>query len=237
MSHKPGLPDGALNRHALRVKLPMLIGVILILLGLAMAWSWSPLRHWLDLDRLVALVRQLGTAFGPVAATFFFALALTLAVPLTILTLVVIVAFGPITGFLCSVLGALAAAVLSYGLGAALGRDVVRRLAGARVNALSQRLAQRGLLAVIAVRMVPVAPFAIVNMIAGASHIRLQDLLLGTLLGMTPGTLAMAVFVDQIIEAMKRPSQTRLALLLGSLALIGVGLWYARRWARRASDT
>jgi len=102
---------------------------------------------------------------------------------------------------------------------------------------LSQRLAQRGLLAVIAVRMVPVAPFAIVNMIAGASHIRLQDLLLGTLLGMTPGTLAMAVFVDQIIEAMKRPSQTRLALLLASLALIGVGLWYARRWARRASDT
>ena len=237
MSPKPVSPDRALTKRALRVKLSLLIVVILILLGLAMAWSWSPLRHWLDLDRLVALVRELGTAFGPIAATFCFALALTLAVPLTLLSLVVIVAFGPITGFLCAMFGALAAAFVSYGLGVALGRDVIRRLGGARVNALSQRLAERGLLAVIAVRMVPVAPFAIVNMIAGASHIRLRDLLLGTLLGMSPGTLAMAVFVDQIIDAMKQPSQTRVLLLLACAALIVLGIWYARRWARRATDS
>ncbi len=237
MSPKPILPDEAMALHALRVKLPILIVVVLILLGLAVAWSWSPLRHWLDIDRLVALVRQLGSAFGPIAATFCFALALTLAVPLTLLSLVVIVAFGPVTGFMCSILAGLAAAFVSYGLGAALGRDVLRRFAGARVNALSLRLAQRGLLAVIAVRMVPVAPFAIVNMVAGASHIRLRDLLLGTLLGMSPGTLALAVFVDQIIAAMKQPSQTRVLLLVASVALIVAGVWYARRWARRATDS
>jgi phospholipase D1/2 len=41
--------------------------------------------------------------------------------------------------------------------------------------------------AIVAVRIVPVAPFAVINLFTGASHIRLRDYLIGTLLGMIPG--------------------------------------------------
>jgi uncharacterized membrane protein YdjX (TVP38/TMEM64 family) len=217
---------------SLRRKLYLLVVALLLLLGLALAWSSTPMRAWLDVDRAVESLRRFGQAFGPLAAVGGFALALTLAVPLVFLTLIALVAYGPMVGFGCAMGGALLAAAASYGVGRFLGREVVQRLGGERINRLSQRLASRGLLAVVAVRLLPVAPFAVVNMVAGASHIRLRDLMLGTLIGISPGTLAMTLFVDQITAALQHPTLLTLVLAGLTMVLIVLGLWAMQRWLR-----
>lgn len=217
---------------SLRWRLLWLALLLAAVLGLAIAWSASPLRAWLDVDRIVAGLQQLGQSFGPVAAVAGFALASTLAVPLSFLTLVTLVAFGPWAGVGYTLAGALLGAGVSYGLGRLLGREVLQRLGGARVNAVSRRLAERGVLAVIAVRMVPVAPFAIANMVAGATHIRLRDMLLGTALGMAPSTLVMAFFMQQIIAALRQPGPLTIAIVLLTLGLLVLGAWVLRRWLR-----
>ena len=217
---------------SLRRKLYLLLVALLLLIALALAWGSTPMRDWLDVDRVVGSLRRFGQAFGPVAAVCGFALALTLAVPLMFLTLVALVAYGPLAGFGCAVAGAMLGAAASYGIGRFLGRDVVQRLGGERINRLSQRLASRGLLAVVAVRMLPVAPFAVVNMVAGASHIRLRDLLLGTLIGISPGTLAMTLFAEQIAAALKNPTPLTFAWAGLTGLLIAVGLWALQRWLR-----
>jgi uncharacterized membrane protein YdjX (TVP38/TMEM64 family) len=217
---------------ALKWKFVLLVLALLALLALAAAWSWSPLRHWLNIERIVSTLQMLGQSYGAYAAIGGFTLALSLAVPLTFLTLVTLVAFGPFAGFFYTLVAAMLGATISYGAGYLLGREVVQRLGGERVNRVSQQLANRGILAVIAVRMVPIAPFAVVNMIAGASHIRLRDLLVGTAIGITPGTLIMVVFIDQIIEAMKRPSSTTALMGVAMLALIAAGAWGFKRWLR-----
>ncbi|OGA49367.1 MAG: hypothetical protein A3G25_09320 [Betaproteobacteria bacterium RIFCSPLOWO2_12_FULL_63_13] len=217
-------------------RLIALVGVLAVLLGLAAAWTWSPLRTWLDVDLVVSELRQWGQTIGPLAALGGFTLAITLAVPLTFLTLVALVAFGPLAGFAYSLCGACLGSVVTYGIGRFLGREVVERLAGNRVNALSRRLAERGLLAIIAVRLVPVAPFAVVNMVAGASHIRLRDMVLGTAIGMTPATLAMMFFVDHIIRAIREPGPLTLFLLLLTVGLIALGVWGVRRWFKKSGD-
>jgi uncharacterized membrane protein YdjX (TVP38/TMEM64 family) len=216
----------------LRRKLYLLVVALLLLFALALAWSSAPMRAWLDVDRVVESLRRFGQAFGPLAAVGGFALALTLAVPLVFLTLVALVAYGPMAGFGCAMAGALLGAAASYGVGRLLGREVVQRLGGERINRLSQRVARRGLLAVVAVRMLPVAPFAVVNMVAGASHIRLRDLILGTLIGISPGTLAMTLFVDQITAALQHPTPLTFILAGLSIALIVFGLWALQRWLR-----
>lgn len=218
---------------SLRPKLLLLAVVLVLVLGLAVAWSWTPMRQWLDVDRVVSDLQRFGQSFGPVAATAAFALAMTVAVPLTFLTLVALIAFGPWAGFACAMGGALLGAAASYGIGAWLGHAVLVRLAGARINRLSERLARRGLLAVVLVRLVPVAPFAIVNMVAGASHIRLRDLVLGTAIGITPGTLAMTLFVDQITAALRAPTTLTYVLLGMTVLLIAAGAWGLQRWLRR----
>lgn len=217
----------------LRYKLVILISVVVSIVILSFAWSFSSLREWLDIDRMVSALRHFADGYGPFIAALAIACALTLAVPLTFLTLVVMVAYGPTYGFVCTMAGAQIGALCSYVLGVMLGRDIVRKLGGVRVNAISQKLARNGLLAVIAVRMVPVAPFAVVNMVAGASHIGLRDLLLGTLLGMAPGTLVIALFIDNILEAIRIPGSGSGIVAVLIFVLLAIGIWLAQRWVRR----
>jgi uncharacterized membrane protein YdjX (TVP38/TMEM64 family) len=219
--------------EGLRGRLLMLALTLLALLALTVAWRWSPLREWLDPDYVIGALRQLGQRMGPLAAVLGLGAALSLAVPLTFLMLVSVVAFGPWTGSLCIFSGALLGAAFSHCMGKLLGHDVLVRLCGRRVNLLSQSMARHGMIAVIALRLVPVAPFAIVNMAAGATHLRLRHMLLGTAVGMCPATLGIALFTDQIMLSLKQPGAARYALLTLTVVLIVIGVWGLRRWLRK----
>jgi phosphatidylserine/phosphatidylglycerophosphate/cardiolipin synthase-like enzyme/uncharacterized membrane protein YdjX (TVP38/TMEM64 family) len=199
--------------------------------ALAAAWRWTFLGDWLDresLARTASLVQSSGTA--PFWVLGAYALASLAAVPVTLLILLTALAFGPLAGFGYGLAGSLLGAALAYGIGRVLGRDAVRRLAGSRLNALSRRLARRGLLAMLAVRLVPVAPFTVVNLICGASHIRFRDFLLGTLVGMAPGILAVTIFADRIGASLRNPSPESLGLMAAVAAALALTVWKLRDW-------
>ncbi len=217
----------------LRRRLLILAVALLALLGLTLAWRWSPLRDLLEPEYAINGLRQLGQRMGPLAAILGFGVALSLAVPLILLTLVSVVAFGPWMGSLYILGGALLGAAVSHGMGKLLGHELLVRLGGTRVNLLSQSMARRGLVAVIALRLVPVAPFAIVNMVAGTTHLRLRHMLLGTALGMCPGTLAVALFTDQLMLSLTQPGPSSYVLLALTVALIVVGVWGLRYWMNK----
>jgi phospholipase D1/2 len=75
--------------------------------------------------------------------------------------------------------------------------------------------------AVALVRLLPIAPFSIVNAVAGATHIRTADFLIGTMLGMLPGIVLTTTFIDQLLKAIDRPSAAAFALLAAAaLAMV-----------------
>ena len=211
-----------------------LLVVFGILIALAVAWKTTPVSEWLSPAALADLQRQAAEMPGlAVAAVLAFPLASLVVAPVTLMIALAGVVFGPYQGFLVSLTGIMLAAALNYGIGAHFGRRLVRRLVGPRVNRVSRRLARQGVLAMAAIRLLPVAPFTVVNLVAGASHIRFRDYLLGTLLGMGPGTAALAWFAGK-------------AGLLGGAAglrelvpyLVGLGVLIAavlglRTWLRR----
>lgn len=219
-------------RRMLRWRIALLATVLLGLIALSMAWGTSSFKSLLDLNRVVSWLQNSGLSVGTVVAAAGFAAASVFAVPLIFLTLVSLVAFGSVKGFFVATIGAAAGAFVTFTLGKLLGHAVVVRLGGTKVNMISERLARHGIWAVIAIRMVPIAPFAIINLIAGSTHLRLRDMLVGTVLGMTPGTLAMAVFIDQILDALKRPGPVTLVLPLLFLVLITMGALGARKWVK-----
>ena len=206
--------------------------VVLVLAGLAAAWRWTPLRDWLDIGLLVTMADRLEAApFTPLAVIGAYVVAGLIVMPITVLIAVTGMVFGPVFGALYALAGGLASAAVTYAIGRRLGRDTVRRLAGGRLNRISKRLARRGVLAIAAVRMLPLAPFTIVNVVAGASHIGLRDFLLGTVLGMTPGILATVVFVDRIVEALRNPGLgTFVSLAAVSGFLVAVAVMLRRRF-------
>ncbi|MCP5130508.1 MAG: VTT domain-containing protein [Pseudomonadales bacterium] len=208
-------------------------------LGLAAAWRWTPLGELLDVGQLTEQARALNAhAATPLAVIVLFGLAGTLAVPLTLLVIASVLAFGPLAGFAYSLAGAELSALISYVIGRNVGRDLVRRHAGKTLNAVSKRLSRSGIAAIFTLRVVPVAPFAIINLVAGASHISLRDFAIGTLLGLLPGLTAIALFADGLSRALQEPDLSSIAWVVGLLALIAISaLWLRRLLKRRQRST
>ena len=204
---------------------------LFMFLALAAAWRWTSLRDWLDVPALVVYLQTFSDrTLGPVLAIGAFVLGGLVVAPVTVLIAVSVLAFGPLYGFLYSFTGMTLSALVTFGLGHLLGHETVRRLAGSRLNKISRRLAQRGVLAIIAVRIIPVAPFSLINLVAGASHIRFRHFLIGTLIGELPGLLAISVFVDQIGEAIRNPGPGSIVALVAVALLIVLGIVVFRRW-------
>jgi phosphatidylserine/phosphatidylglycerophosphate/cardiolipin synthase-like enzyme/membrane protein DedA with SNARE-associated domain len=214
------------------------VGLLAVALAaLAMAWHWTPLREWINLAALVAIARDLDDLpFTPLAVVTAYVLAGMLVVPVMLLIAVTGIVFGPLQGTLYAIAGTLLSAACAYGIGHGLGRDTVQKFLGSRINRLSQRIGRRGILAMVIVRMLPVAPFTIVNLVAGASHIRFRDYMIGTLLGMLPGIIMTVTFVHHLVEAVRNPSPGTVAVLVtvaASIIALAVGL---QRLLRRRED-
>lgn len=198
------------------------LGALALCLGLlAIAWRWTPLGEWINLTSLIALARNLeNMPFTPVIVVGSYILAGLLMVPVTIVIAVTGIVFGPLWGAGYAIVGSLLSAAVTYGIGMRLGRETVRRMLGPRVNRLSRRIARRGILAMTVIRMLPIAPFTVVNIVAGASHIRFRDYLIGTLIGMAPGITITVTFIHNLALAIRNPSMGTVSVLIGVAALL-----------------
>jgi uncharacterized membrane protein YdjX (TVP38/TMEM64 family) len=125
------------------------------------------------------------------------------------------------------------AAVVSYLPGRLVRRDTVRRLAGPRLNRLTAALYHRGALAVAVVRLLPIAPFVVVNLVMGAMRIRLRDFVLGSLVGVLPGMLMATVLSEQISRWIVKPAEINGWLIALAAALLVTVVYFGQRWLRR----
>jgi phosphatidylserine/phosphatidylglycerophosphate/cardiolipin synthase-like enzyme/uncharacterized membrane protein YdjX (TVP38/TMEM64 family) len=215
-------------RHFLHVGL-----LLAVVLGMAALWRWTPLSDWLDVERFAAAAQWIEESrFTPLLVMVAYIVGGILVVPLTLIIVATVTVFGPWLGVLYALLGAELSALVTFGLGHLLGRDAVRRLAGSRVNSVSRLLARRGALTIITLRIVPVAPFTVINVIAGVSEIRLRDFAIGNLVGMIPGVLAIAFLADRILAFLRDPSLLSIAILSVAVAVVVLGLFGLRHWVR-----
>lgn len=198
-----------------------LLGIVLLALSLTLAWKVSGLSEIATPDTVKSffMARAL-EPWAPLLAVLAFLAGSAVAFPVTVLILVTAAVFGPLMGGAYSLLGVGASASLFYWLGARFGQAGLSRLFGKRWERISGHLRRRGVLAVVAVRVLPVAPFSVVNLAVGASSIRPIDFALGTLLGMAPGIVLMSVLGDRIVHTLIDPTVAQ----VGWLAL-GVGVW------------
>ncbi len=212
-------------------------GIFVLLLLLAAAWRWSPLGDWLDLETLLATLEQAkDSAFTPLWVIAGFMVGGFMVIPVTLMIVTTILVFGALKGFFYALTGAVLSAVSVYGLGHFVGRDTIQRFQGSRLSQISRHLARQGILTVIATRMLPVAPFSVINIVAGVSRIRFRDFAIGTLIGMTPGILAYAILVDHLKAAVRDPSLGRFALISGVLAVLAISALLLRAWLLKLND-
>jgi phosphatidylserine/phosphatidylglycerophosphate/cardiolipin synthase-like enzyme/uncharacterized membrane protein YdjX (TVP38/TMEM64 family) len=207
---------------------------LILLAALGAAWRWTPLREWIAIGAQVSAARDMAeSAWAPLVVALVYGVSALIAFPISMVVVATGVVFGPLAGGFYAFGGAMLNAGVAYTLGWLVGRHNVRRLAGLKLNRITRRLARRGALAVALIRLLPIASYWKVNIVSGASYIRVRDFLIGTALGIVPPTALTVIFVDRAEAAIEDPGAVTFALLAGITAiLVGGALLVWRRFGR-----
>jgi phospholipase D1/2 len=212
----------------------LLLLTIGLVAGSLLLWRFTPLAELAKPVRLAALLADLQASpwSAPVLFGLFLIAGLVLF-PMTVLFIVSAVILSPPLAMCTSMLGALCSAMVSYGIGARFFRNTAVLAAGSQIAQLQVLLQNRGLAAIAVARFIPVAPYTVFNIAAGAVGVRVRDYLGGTALALTPVIALLTLFEERVRALVVRPTTLGIVMLL-ALAIGWVALiWGLRRLAAR----
>jgi uncharacterized membrane protein YdjX (TVP38/TMEM64 family) len=225
-------------RRLVPLGLLVVAGIAFIVAGGHKYLSFAALSE--NRDWLCSLVKS----WGIVAALLYvavYSLLVALSVPgAAVLTIAGGFLFGTWLGALCAVIGATLGATMIFlaaraglgGLAQRAGRFIGKLEAGFRADAFNYLLV---------LRLVPIFPFWLVNLVPALVGVRLTTYVLATFLGIIPGTFVYAsignglgdVVEEPDLRILFKPSVLVPIVGLALLALIPVG--YKRRRAKKAA--
>lgn len=181
--------------------------------------------------------RWLTAAHGPwalPAAVACFAALAFIGVPQFVLIAAAAAAFGAWRGAIYSWVGTMVSALIGFWLGRAWGGASLPAQGQGAIGRFMTLVARNGFLASLVIRLVPFAPFVVVNMAAGVTAIGLMDFVAGTAIGIVPKIGLTALAGGSLNRLLSGEGG---ALTIGLLVLAGA-LWFlvsvaARRWMKR----
>ncbi len=189
-----------------------------------------------DLPSVATVRAWIGDAGGAgwAALALVVALVLLAPVPRSAVSVLVGVVAGFWTGAAVAFAGGLLAAVAAFGLSRGLGRSAVLRLAGRRLARADGLVSDRGFLAVLTGRLLPVMPFVAVSYGAGLTGVRFLPYLLATAIGLVPSTLlqvGVGASAGFLVERATPSATLLVAAVLLAAVVLGSVLWRRRRAA------
>jgi uncharacterized membrane protein YdjX (TVP38/TMEM64 family) len=214
------------------------VAVCAAIAAAVLAWKFTPLA---DLARPEALVRKIEAVsehrWAPLIFLGAYLLGGFVAFPVTVLGGAVAIIFPPLKAVSISFTGIILSASLHHWIGSHFLRDRDSpRLGGIRKR-LDEVLTDQSIVTIAALRMVPIAPFVLVNVVAGCMGVRLRDFLLGTALGLAPSITIICLFGRQVRQFWKDPSVTGVLLILAvAVAWLGLAIGL-QKWVSRRKKT
>ncbi len=202
----------------------------LLALALAAIWSMTPMREFLSEEALQSLFARYDGDESRrfIVIPLIFAIGGLCFFPINLLIIVTASLFPVAWALSLIVLGIISNVAAVYVLGRLAGRYFFRQFFGKRTRAILHRIGDGHFLALVLLRIVPIAPSSVVTLAAGAGRIPFLRFLLATLLGMAPGTIMLVMFQKSIIDLFRQPSWGS-ALLLIALTLTAVFIYH---WSR-----
>lgn len=223
------LPAKNPRRRSIMIMLGL---AVIAILGGLLFWA-SHSISWLSADNINAfLEKSRGTYFALPTVLLVYVVGGILFFPVTVLSLAVAAIFGPIWGPIYGIMGALLSSAILFGIGKLSGNAGLRKIGGPKVEAVDEKLKRSGIVGVAAIRMLPIAPFSLVNLAAGISSIGLWQFLIGTFLGMFPPMIAKGLVGDSITQIFRNPSIETISYLVAGIVLWGLMIWGSQKFAR-----
>lgn len=230
MSPDAAMPTSAQESSSITGK----IVVAAILAAAIGAFFFFDLQQYLSLDalnanrdRLLAFT-EANYATAVVSFIVCYCLVTGLSLPgAAILTLAGGFLFGSVLGTVYVNVGATTGATLAFLAARYLLRDWVEQKFGDRLGPIQEGFAKNAFSYLVTLRLIPLFPFFLVNMVSGLTRVTLGTYFVATALGIIPGSFVYAYAGRQLgtINSLKEIASPNVLLaftLLGLLALVPV---------------
>ncbi|MAM35267.1 MAG: phospholipase [Micavibrio sp.] len=205
-----------------------------VILGLLVFALWSlfgpTIAELFNKDKLTALVESAkGSVWGPFMIIGIYVLSGIVFFPIMALNLITAIVFGPLWGLIYGLLGSLASAAFSYGIGRVIGQKTVNFFHSA-TEKVRQYADRGGILGMTLIRMVPIAPYTLVNLAFGITGVSFLSYMISTGFGLLPGIFAKAMLGGAIGELFENPEPKVIFYTVASILLwIGI-IWATHRF-------
>jgi dihydrolipoamide dehydrogenase len=212
--------------------------VAALVLGLVLLAWLSGAGDALTLERLKSTQAQLEawTGANPWLASLLYFLGYVAVVALSIpgaavMTLAGGALFGLLHGTVLVSFASTAGATVAFLVARFLLREPLRRRYGERLKAFDAGIERDGAFYLFTLRLVPLFPFFLINLLAGLTHLRTWTYFWVSQLGMLPGTVVY-VYAGTQLARIESPGDVFSPGLLAAFALIGV-MPLVTRWLAR----
>jgi phospholipase D1/2 len=211
----------------------IVIAALAVVAALVLIWRFTPVAELVDPERLARHLDDLQQVWwAPFAFAVAFPLLGLVVFPVTALSALVAFLFPPHIAIATSFSGIMMSAALLHWLGTRFEKTV-RKMLGPAVSKVDEALADHGVMTIATIRMIPLAPFTFVNLVAGAIGVPFRDYMLGTALGLTPGMIILSLFGKQARDFWHHPSISGVAIGV-AFAIAWLGVTFGlQRWAKK----
>ncbi len=203
-----------------------------IVLMLAILGGWLVNAFWGELlDKQYVIDLLEGFRSSPLllpAMVSIFLFGGLIGISINLLLVASTIAVGPWVTLGCGLAGSIVSAMIAFWAGKTFGKSLVREIAPKKQKKISQQLGRPGIFSVAVMRLIPVAPFVVVNLMAGVLKITFSDFFIGTLLGMVPGMLAVVWITSRAERVFYDPQWQHWAILILSIAALVSLIYFLR---------
>lgn len=207
------------------IKLGLFISIIVV--GCLILWNFRDEIKNLDVDNLTRILEERREYAAIIFIAGCFIKPFLIAFPSAVLSLVSGIIFGPIKGFLISMLGFLISGTIAFFISRKLGREFVEKILKGKLISLDKNMKTKGFKILFLLRLPPVLPYDPLSYACGLTNIKYTDFITASLLGVVPETLCYCIIGKNVSDPLS--PQFIIPVLFIIIATISSGFIFKKR--------
>jgi uncharacterized membrane protein YdjX (TVP38/TMEM64 family) len=223
-----------------KLSIILLLLVVVGVCGLSFLWRFTPLGGLIETEKILSSGRLFESSIWDCLSVIIaYTVAGLISFPIVVLIPATATVFGVTDGFTYSLIALFVNATVLYFMGYNFNNKTFEILDKKRIGWVSQKLSKHSFMTVVILRLLPAAPYTLVNLLAGAFKVPFVKYALGTIIGIAPSVLIMTLAGGQLKKAViNLVSQNILIafVLSAVMFMLFIKLWKQFSFSRNKND-
>ncbi|ENZ01877.1 TVP38/TMEM64 family protein [Clostridium thermobutyricum] len=169
--------------------------IFLVLIGLALFVLFEN-RHAImniKIEQVLNFIEKRGTFSSLIYLGIYVIKPFFLIIPTNIIAIAGGMMFGPVKGFILTMIGFFITGTIAFFISRLLGRDFVEGLLGKRMLRLDENLEHNGFKILFLLRLPPILPYDPLSYACGFTKVSYRSFIIASLLGVMPETICYSI--------------------------------------------